>query len=200
MRTRTPVCLTTALVAIGLCCGCVTIGIGTVSEGEALAAQITGLRAPLSAELAEYESVRGVDQDGKVKEPPEQTRSIQRLIAAQQRRQFNSDDVQTFLKEGVAGENNQGLLTLRPTARSRQDAGYTAFVQEIIRQENADRHALMVRVIEMNEGYHEKDLSKIQAVFAQQNRDVADTGVWIQEPEKESDGKTVPGEWTRKSK
>ena len=192
-------CLTTALVATGLCSGCVTIGIATVTEEEALAAQITGLRAPLSAELAEYESVRGVDEDGKVKEPPEQTRSIQRLIAAQQRRQFNSDDVQTFLKEGVAGENNQGLLTFRPTDRSRQDAGYTAFVQEIIRQENVDRRALMMRVIEMNEGYREEDLPKIQAVFAQQNRDAADAGIWVQEPDQESNGKVVPGEWVRKS-
>jgi len=179
----------------------VTIGIGTVSEGEALAAQIRGLRAPLSAELAEYESVRGVDQDGKIKEPPEQTRSVQRLIAAQQRRQFNRDDVRTFLREGVAGENNQGLLTFRPTERSRQDAGYTAFVEEIIRQENDDRRALVMRVIEMNEGYHEKDLPKIQAVFAQQNRDAADAGVWIQEPDQESggsDGKVVPGKWVWK--
>ena len=192
-------CLIAPLVAIGLCCGCVAIGIATVTEEEALAAQITGLRAPLSAELAEYESVRGVDGDGKVKEPPEQTRSIQRLVAAQQRRQFNSDDVQTFLKEGVAGENNQGLLTFRPNERSRQDAGYAAFVQEIIRQENADRRALMMRVIEMNEGYGEEDLPKIQAVFAQQNRDAADGGTWIQEPDQESNGEIVAGTWVRKS-
>lgn len=192
-------CLIAPLVAVGLCGGCVAIGIGTVTEEEALAAQITGLRAPLSAELAEYESVRGVDEDGKVREPPEQTRSTQRLIAAQQRRQFNSDDVQTFLKEGVAGENNQGLLTFRPTERSRQDAGYTAFVQEIIRQENADRRALMMRVIEMNEGYGEDDLPKIQTVFAQQNRDAADAGTWIQEPDQERNGGIVAGKWVRKS-
>lgn len=198
MRKRTRVWLLGPLAAVALC-GCLDIRLFVVTEEEALANQITGLLAELDQDLAEYESVRGVDEDGAVRTPPEQTEGVRRVIAAQQRRQFNSDDVRTFRQAGSAGENNEGLLASRPDSRSRDDPAYAAFVQATIAQENEDRLTLMNRVIEVNENYTQKDLPKIQSVFAQQNRDGAEPGVWVQLPDAEDDqGSRVPGTWVQK--
>ena len=196
MRTQTWVLVTLAAAAL---CGCFKIRLFVVTEEEALANQITGLLADLDQDLAEYESVRGVDEEGAVRTPPEQTEGVQRIIAAQQRRQFNSDDIRVFLENGSAGENNRGMLEYRPTQRPREDPAYAAFVQATLAQENEDRLTLMNRVIEVNEDYSQRDLHKIQKVFAQQNRDAAEPGVWIQAPDTQDDnGDRVSGKWVQK--
>ena len=187
------------LVAAASLAGCLGIRVRVVTKEEALANQIAGVLADLDADLAEYESVRGVDDEGKVTPKPERTPEAQRVIAAQERRQFNRDDVQRFLKEGSAGESNKGLLAFHATARTQSNAAYAAFVQTVIRQENEDRLAIMRRVIELSEDYTERDLPDIQAALARQNRDAAEPDTLVQLPDtQDANGRLVPGEWVKK--
>ncbi len=170
--------------------GCIHIaGVQVITSEEALQNQVAGVMEDLGDEVMLYESVRGVDEDGKVKTPPKMTESKLRVIAATQSRQFNADDIQSFLREGCARENNRGLLDYYETEKCKKNPEYAKFVKAIIREENRDRMIIMRRVIEVGEGLSEKDLPRVQKIFARRNRDAAEPGVWVQNDD---------GSWMRK--
>ena len=112
-----------------------------------------------------------------------------RVLEAMQNREFNKDDVDEFKKEGCVGENNQGLLELRPCAKLEKDPAYKALVERIVEEDNRDRKIIMRRVIEVNETIQPEDEAEAAAVFAKMNRDNAQPGEWIQLPD---------GKWTQK--
>ena len=204
MRARTATWMVCALAAVNLCgCGLVDFRLFPVTKEEALARQVMGVLRALNADVVLFESVRGMDEDGEVKEPPKVSPSAATVISAMQRREFNRDDVQFFLRQGMARERNNGLLDYYCTSLCQADPPYARFVQAIVAEENADRMVIMKRVTEVGEGLSGKSLPKVQRIFAQRNRDTAEAGVWIQQPNKKgSDGAVIPdsGDWTQKKK
>ena len=192
---------TVGLLAAVVLEGCINIGVDTITTEQALANQVMGVLQNLGEDVLLFESVRGVDENGEVKKPPEMTDGARTVIEALQRQQFNRDDVLSFLADGSAREGNNGLLRFHETERCRGEPAHAEFVQAIVAEENSDRLVIMRRVIEVTEDRSEDDLPAIQKVFAHRNREGAQPGVWIQLPNKQGpDGADVPdsGEWVQK--
>ena len=106
-----------------------------------------------------------------------------------QNREFNRDDIESFKKKGVVGENNEGFLTILDQTQLTEDPKYGEFVRAKLIEENRDREILMERVIEMTPGLSEKDLAEVKKIMAQRNRDNAVAGEKYQ---------TTDGEWVGK--
>ena len=83
--------------------------------------------------------------------------------------------------KGCVGENNQGLLELRPG----QDCG--GDVEALIRAENADRELIMAEFMRDNR-IPPTDMGRVHTAFANSHRKHLRPGDWFQQ-----DG----GEWTR---
>jgi hypothetical protein len=90
---------------------------------------------------------------------------------------------------GVIGENNEGGVTLLEPEKV--EPADRAFVDNLIKEENVDRAAIMSRIIETNETLSSTDLPRVHKMFAALNRDKAlkgeriqlDSGKWIQKEE-----------------
>ena len=80
--------------------------------------------------------------------------------------------------EAVLGENNQGRLTLLNLERVATEQ--RPFVENLVKEENADREIIMQRVIETNETLSDKDLPRVHKMFGALNRDKARVGDMIQ--------------------
>ncbi|MBI2194566.1 MAG: DUF1318 domain-containing protein [Planctomycetes bacterium] len=172
------------------CKNLATVNVTVRDERTEMEKQVLGTYEELSEDLALVASVRGVDETGRVRVPPPESSGKKRALLAMQSREFNRDDIESFKKEGAAGENNQGLLTFFETEKTRADSKYKSFVQSKIEEENLDRTVLMRRVIEITPGRTERDLPDIQKIMASRNRDSAKPGEKIQ---------LENGEWTAKS-
>ncbi|MBM4079720.1 MAG: DUF1318 domain-containing protein, partial [Planctomycetes bacterium] len=170
--------------ALALTPGClsslVDVNVMFVDKQAALRNQVLGSYQDLSGDLLALASVRGVDEEGKPKEPPPQSDSKRRATYAMQSREFNKDDIELFKATGFVGENNEGYLTVLETDDLKKDAKYAAFVKAIVDEENADRRVIMERVIEVNETFSNADLPTVQKVFASMNRDQAKKGWMVQ--------------------
>ena len=82
-----------------------------------------------------------------------------------QRRQFNKDDIESFMGLGCAGENYEGLLIFFLGEKTENDSAYGQFVKEIIKQENEDRMVIIKRIVATNENFTEADLPKVQKII-----------------------------------
>jgi uncharacterized protein YdbL (DUF1318 family) len=174
-----------ALVAVLSGCAVKAPEVRITGTRTALENQILGTYAQIQEDVWMVASVRSSEGGEEVVISEEK----QRVLDAMQNREFNKDDVDEFKKDGCVGENNQGLLELRTSAKLEQDAEYNTLVQTIIWQENRDRKIIMDRVIELNEGIGPEAQPEVAAVFAKMNRDNARPGDWVQLPN---------GQWTRK--
>jgi len=159
------------------------VNVTVVDQKTALENQVLGSYEEIGNDVILLASVRSVDEDGKLKAVTEIPPGRLKAIRAKQRQEFNSDDIQTFKKQGSVGEGNQGLLVFLETERTRKDPKYKKFVQTLIQEENEDRLALYERVLATNEFFGEGDLPKIQAITASLNRDSARPGDKIQLPD-----------------
>ena len=83
---------------------------------------------------------------------------------------------------GCIGENNQGLLDVRP------GAGCGANVAALVTAENRDRMVLYRTLVAQN-NMPPGDLARVQAGFAKAHRDKAPAGAWVQDD---------AGQWSRK--
>ncbi len=108
---------------------------------------------------------------------PESRRIVLEAFA---NRKFNADDIEDFKKDGVTGENIEGLLTILPTSRYNEDFEYSELVNKIIVEENRDREIIMRRIVEINSAVNPMDPDAIARVFAQMNRDASPPGSMIQ--------------------
>ena len=145
-------------------------------ERTALENQVLGTYAQIQEDVWMVASVRS-------SEPGEQvvvSQEKQRVLKAMQRREFNKDDVDELKRDGCVGENNQGLLEVRPTDRLAEDPDYNTLVQTLVWEENEDRQIVMTRVIELNESLGPESEGEVAAVLAAMNRDSARPGDWIQ--------------------
>ncbi len=175
--------LKSLLVCLGVsACGGPLVGVNVevVDEKTLLERQILGSYDELSKDLVLIASVRGVDESGKIKPLPFIAPGKEKALRATQSREFNRDDVEAFKKDGCAGENREGLISVTPCKKAQKDKKYASLVNQIVQEENRDRLIILARVVETSENLTEKDLSKLQKVFAQMNRDAAKPGENIQ--------------------
>lgn len=180
---------TTILCVVGLLSGCggPLVGVTVVDERTALENQILGTYEELNQEVLLVASVRYIDAKGKLKKTAEVPPGKRKVIRSIQRVSFNKDDIDRYKAQAVLGENNQGGITL--LAPENVGAGQLAFVENLVKEENADRAIIMKRIIETNEKLSEKDLPRVQKMFAALNRDKARVGDPIQ---------LEDGKWVRK--
>jgi uncharacterized protein YdbL (DUF1318 family) len=176
-----------------LAAGChgplVGVNVEVVDEKTLLERQILGSYDELSKEMVMLASVRGVDEEGRIKPlayvPPEKEKALR----AAQSREFNRDDIDSFKADGCVGENREGLLSVTPCGKMEKEKKHAEFVRSILKEENEDRLVILSRVVATSENMTPRDLPKLQKVFAQMNRDAARTGEKIQ---------TEDGRWIAK--
>jgi uncharacterized protein YdbL (DUF1318 family) len=112
-----------------------------------------------------------------------------RVLEAIQNRKFNRDDIDEFKREEILGENNRGYLTFLGNERTEQDSKFENIVKEIMAEENRDRKIIMERVISVDPNMTMADMPEVEKLFADQNRQQAQSGIWIQKDD---------GEWVKK--
>lgn len=154
-------------------------------EKTALENQILGTYSQVKEDVWMVASVRAVNPDSQITLSDEK----REVLSAVQNREFNKDDIEEFKRDGAIGENNQGVLELRPNERLQKDAAYKQLVERIMAEENRDRQIILKRIIAINPAVQAAEPVAVDQAFAQLQRDSAKPGEWIQLP---------TGEWTRK--
>lgn len=172
--------LLAATLALAGCGSFLSVNVFVVGERTSLEKQVLGNYRALSADFESFGSVRGIDEFGRVKKPPEITDSKQASIQAMQDRAYNKDDVTAFLTEGLVGEDNQGRLTIFDDARAAIAPQRQSFVRTVVDEENKDREILIRRLMETTPDVTAEDEGRVRALFASLNRDTAPTGARIQ--------------------
>lgn len=154
-------------------------------EKTALENQILGTYSQVQEDMWMVASVRAANPDSQVT-LSEEKRAV---LAAMQNREFNKDDVEEFKRDGAIGENNKGLLELRPLERLQKDQAYRKLVEQIVAEENRDRQIVLKRITAINPAVQSAEPAEVEKAFAQLQRDGAKPGDWLQAPS---------GEWLRK--
>lgn len=169
-------------------CTLADVRVNVVSERTALENQVLGSYNALSEDVLLVASVRGVDPFGRIKPPPRRSRSQQRAVEAIQTIAFHADDVDALKRLGWVGENNRGLLTGFPMNQDNVPTDLENFAarypekefRSVLNEVNQAREVVMLRVIETNETFTEKDLPTVRKIFGKINRDNAIPGEKIQ--------------------
>ncbi|MCB2156428.1 YdbL family protein [bacterium] len=161
-----------------------------VGEQTSLEKQVLGTYDSLGENLLIYSSVRGVSEDGSLKTPPPSTESQQATYMAMRNREYNRGDIEGILREGIAGEANDGLLALRDEEAGAVIADLTRDeVERVVDEENADRQTILDRLVQTTPGVDESSRGEVAWIFAGLNHDLAPDGSWVQSRD---------GEWVRK--
>lgn len=159
-------------------CGGPLVGVTVVDERTALENQVLGTYQELNQQVMLVASVRYIDPQGKLKQTQELPPGKKDVVRALQRVSFNKDDLNRYKSLGMVGENNEGGITL--LTPEQVDPANRAFVDNLIKEENEDRLAIMSRIIDTNETLSVKDLPRVHKMFAALNRDKALKGERIQ--------------------
>ena len=173
-------------------CTLAKLDVNVVSERTSLENQVLGTYNSLNEDMLLVASVRGVSPTGKIEAPPRHTPEQVDATRALETVAFHADDIETFKRFGWVGENQEGLLT--PFAREIPKgvskelhafaANYSeAEFQQVVKEVNAARETLMMRVVQTNENFTAKDLPAIRKVFAKMNRQNSAPGSKVQEPD-----------------
>ncbi len=158
-----------------------------VGEQTSLEKQVLGTYSSLGEDLLVYSSVRGVDEEGNLRLPPETTESERTAFEAMRNREYNRDDIELILRTGVAGETNDGKLVPREGNLSATGLSRETIVR-IFEEENNDRETILNRLMQTADGGTE-NAEEISWIFATLNHDLAPEGSWIQRRD---------GSWSRK--
>ena len=172
-------------------CTLAEVRVNVVSERTALENQILGSYNSLSQDLLLVASVRGVDPLGRIHTPPQRSREYQDAMGAMQTLAFHADDVEAFKSLGWVGENNEGLLTTFPMDKTNVTEDLKAFANRykddefntVVKEVNAAREAVMLRIVEINENFSLEDLPRIHSVFSKLNIENSLSGEKIQTEE-----------------
>ena len=167
-------------------CGGPLVGVTVVDERTALENQVLGTYQELNQQVMLVASVRYIDPKGKLKQTQELPPGKKDVVRALQRVSFNKDDLNRYKSLGIIGENNEGGVTLLEPEKIQPDD--RAFVENLIKEENEDRLAIMSRIVETNETLTPSELPRVHKMFAALNRDKAlkgeriqlDNGTWTQ--------------------
>ncbi|MCW5784166.1 MAG: DUF1318 domain-containing protein [Nitrospirales bacterium] len=181
-----PLVMMTLLLAFLTACGGPLVGVTVVDERTALENQVLGTYQELNQQVMLVASVRYIDPKGKLKQTQELPPGKKDVVRALQRVSFNKDDLNRYKSLGIIGENNEGGVTLLDPEKVQPDD--RAFVENLIKEENEDRLAIMSRIIETNETLTPSELPRVHKMFAALNRDKAlkgeriqlDNGTWTQ--------------------
>jgi len=176
----------TLLLALLTACGGPLVGVTVVDERTALENQVLGTYQELNQQVMLVASVRYIDPKGKLQQTQELPQGKKDVVRALQRVSFNKDDLNRYKSLGIIGENNEGGITLLEPEKVQP--GDRAFVENLVKEENEDRLAIMSRIVETNETLSPTDLPRVHKMFAALNRDKAlkgeriqlDNGTWIQ--------------------
>ncbi len=181
----TPVRVVALFALLLFSCSIHTPEVKFTGEKTALENQILGTYSQVKEDMWMVASVRAANPDSQVT-LSEEKRAV---LAAMQNREFNKDDIEEFKRDGALGENNKGLLELRPLERLQKDAAYRKLVEQIVAEENRDRQIILKRISAINPAVQSASASEVETAFAQLQRDGAKPGEWLQLPS---------GEWSRK--
>ncbi len=99
-----------------------------------------------------------------------------KLTAAIEGRRSRNATVKQYLKDGGAGENHKGLLSFRPTAKTKADADYAKAVKDTIAKENADRETI-IAIIAAHQGVA---VSLVREEQFKANVAAAPKGAWVE--------------------
>ncbi len=178
------------LLLSGSGCTLAKVDVNVVSERTSLENQVLGTYNRLSEDMLLVASVRGVSPTGRIEAPPRHTPEQVDATRALETIAFHADDIEIFKKFGWVGENNVGLLTpfpretpkvapeeLKSFAVNYSDAEF----QQVVKEVNQSRETLMMRVVQTNENFTQKDLPAIRTVFARINRQNSAPGAKVQE-------------------
>jgi len=167
------------LIAIMIIQGCTLakVNVEVVSERTTLENQILGTYNALDREMLLAASVRGVDENGRMKIPPKKSKGRKDALEAMQIIDFHSDDMRRFKDLGWVGENRSGLIEVLGMDKASVPEKLQDFAEGITRDElnsivshnNHARETIMQRVIDMNETLSDEDMPKIRQVFADMN-------------------------------
>ncbi len=169
-------------------CTLAQVDVDVVSERTSLENQVLGTYNALDREMLLLASVRGVDADGEIRQPPKHSREHKDAVTAMQVLSFHEDDLIAFKRLRWVGENNEGLLT--PFAMDRENPpedlrdfalryGEEEF-NAVVGESNGARDLIMTRVIETNENLTAADMPEIRRIFARLNAEKAADGTRIQ--------------------
>lgn len=183
---RMSLVMMTLLPAFLTACSGPLVGVTVVDERTALENQVLGTYQELNQQVMLVASVRYIDPKGKLKQTQELPPGKKDVVRALQRVSFNKDDLNRYKSLGIIGENNEGGVTLLEPEKVQPDD--RAFVENLIKEENEDRLAIMSRIIETNETLTPSELPRVHKMFAALNRDKAlkgeriqlDNGTWTQ--------------------
>ncbi len=173
-------------------CTLAKLDVNVVSERTSLENQVLGTYNSLNEDMLLVASVRGVSPTGKIEAPPRRTPEQVDATRALETVAFHADDIETFKRFGWVGENQEGLLTPFareiPKAASKELQAFAANYgeaefQQVVKEVNAARETLMMRVVQTNENFTAKDLPAIRKVFAKMNRQNSAPGSKVQEPD-----------------
>ena len=178
--------MVTLLLTTLTACGGPLVGVTVVDERTALENQVLGTYQELNQQVMLVASVRYIDPKGKLKQTQELPPGKKDVVRALQRVSFNKDDLNRYKSLGIIGENNEGGVTLLEPEKIQPDD--RAFVENLIKEENEDRLAIMSRIVETNETLTPSELPRVHKMFAALNRDKAlkgeriqlDNGTWTQ--------------------
>jgi len=162
-------------------CTLAKVNVEVVSERTTLENQILGTYNALDREMLLAASVRGVDENGRMKIPPKKSRGRKDAVEAMQIIDFHSDDMRRFKNLGWVGENRGGLVAVLGMKKTTIPDELKDFAEGIKKQEllaivshtNKARETIMQRVIDMNETLSDDDMPKIRRVFADMNAEKA---------------------------
>jgi uncharacterized protein YdbL (DUF1318 family) len=113
---------------------------------------------------------------------PELKTRTPEVMAIIESRRARWGELSAAMARGCVGENNQGLVEVRP------GPGCPANLADLVAGENRDRQALYRTLVEQNH-MPPADLARVQTGFARENRARAPAGTWVQD---------AGGAWTRK--
>jgi len=181
-----PFLVSSLTLTVLVACGGPLVGVTVVDERTALENQVLGTYQELNQQVMLVASVRYIDPKGKLKQTQELPQGKKDVVRALQRVSFNKDDLNRYKSLGMIGENNEGGITLLEPEKV--EPADRAFVDNLIKEENEDRLAIMSRIIETNETLSSADLPRVHKMFAALNRDKAlkgeriqlESGKWIQ--------------------
>lgn len=160
-----------ALLAVLLLTGaCFSFKFVTVDEQTALEAQILGSFSEVEKELILIASVRGgKGSDAKAKISNEEKEALR----AAMNRQFNADDIEELKDEQCLSEKPDGMIESVACDAAKNDDKVSKLLAKLVDEENADRLAIIKRVVKKSPELTDADLPKVAAVFAKINFDRA---------------------------
>ena len=156
-------------------------------EKTALENQVIGTYELIKGDTWMVASTRGANETTSEKMSVDK----RKVLEAYQNREFNKDDIDEFKRDGVLGENRNGLVEIRETEKYKTDQQYQQRVDDIVGEENRDREIIYARVIQVNEAAANAGQKKVNEIFAKLNYDASEPGTWLQ---------LTDGTWVKKSK